>query len=754
MLYHQYSLYKLEPAPDLNYLLLLWYNNTIINMNRNEVHTARLITWEAGVIQVKISIDKDEKVYLRSIQPVATQVDGNKEDAVTQRNVDLCLNEIRIAGEGSQFGTSKRQIESYLGQRLRYVSHTESTSGIQKILEITTRDPVTQMTVKTRFSVYAQVPVVRTQVSVINTGDQVRILQTVSSVVAGGLTVPETGWWDEWRVHFAHNNWFREAQWQERTLAQVGIGETGLGEGSRAQFTVSSQGSFSTGGYLPMGGLSRVDGTLSYLWQVEHNGSWKWEIGDYKGSLYLASGGPTDQNHSWAKALKPGEAFDSVTAALAVVSGDLNSAFTPLNSYRRLIRRQHEDNSTLPVIFNDYMNCLMGDPTTEKVEALISPAADAGAEIFVIDCGWYSDDNGWWETVGEWVPSKRRFPGGLEPTLRKIREAGMVPGLWVEPEVMGTKCAAAETSLPAEAFFQRHGHRVIENGRYQLDYRHPAVIQRMNAIIGHLVKDHGVGYFKFDYNIDVTQGTDVASSSPGDGLFEHNRAYLSWVNQLFDTYPGLVIENCSSGGQRMDYAMLAVHPLQSTSDQEDPVFYSTIAAAVPTAVCPEQSATWAYPQPGWSDELNAFTLINSLLGRIHLSGTLAELSSAQSELVREAIALYKTIRQDLKIANPFWPLGLPVWGAKWHALGMDAGQCFYVAVWKTSDEPNQEASASEVDSSVCLPISQLKGKNCTVQCLYPTQFECVCEWDVTNGAATVILPSAPSARLLRIELIG
>jgi alpha-galactosidase len=67
------------------------------------------------------------------------------------------------------------------------------------------------------------------------------------------------------------------------------------------------------------------------------------------------------------------------------------------------------------------MNYLIGHPATEKVEALIYPAAEAGAE--------YSDDNGWLETVGEWEPSKAHLPSRLDKTLDAIRIAGMIPGL-------------------------------------------------------------------------------------------------------------------------------------------------------------------------------------------------------------------------------------------------------------------------------------------------------------------------------------
>ena len=66
---------------------------------------------------------------------------------------------------------------------------------------------------------------------------------------------------------------------------------------------------------------------------------------------------------------------------------------------------------------------------------------------------------------------------------------------------------------------------------------------------------------------------------------------------MLDRHPGLIIENCASGGMRTDYAMLSRLQLQSTSDQQDFLRYPPIAAAAPAAITPEQAAIWAYPQP-------------------------------------------------------------------------------------------------------------------------------------------------------------
>ena len=53
-----------------------------------------------------------------------------------------------------------------------------------------------------------------------------------------------------------------------------------------------------------------------------------------------------------------------------------------------------------PIVFNDYMNTLMADPTAERLSTLIPAAARTGAEVYCIDAGWHSDDTDWWDDVG------------------------------------------------------------------------------------------------------------------------------------------------------------------------------------------------------------------------------------------------------------------------------------------------------------------------------------------------------------------
>jgi len=398
------------------------------------------------------------------------------------------------------------------------------------------------------------------------------------------------------------------------------------------------------------------------------------------------------------------------------------------------------------VVFNDYMNTLMGDPTTEKLLPLIDATASVGAEVFCVDAGWYDNGTSWWDGVGEWQPSTTRFPRGIEEVLGRIRERGMVPGLWLEPEVIGVRSPMAD-KLPAEAFLQRGGVRLVEHDRYHLDLRHPSAVAHLDGVVDRLVEELGVGYFKLDYNVEPGAGTDVAADSVGAGLLAHNRAHLAWLDGVLDRHPDLILENCASGAMRMDYAMLSRLQLQSTSDQQDYLRYPPIAVAAPMSVLPEQSASWAYPQPDMSDEHFAYTVCTGMLGRLYLSGRLDRMTAEQLDSVRAAVRAHQDIRTELASATPVWPLGLPGWSDPWLSLALRSGDVTHLGVWQRGGE----------NSGVTLSLPHLQDRHLTIEVLYPRELPAWdFDWDPDTGSLTLTptRPDTASARLFRIVAQG
>ena len=386
---------------------------------------------------------------------------------------------------------------------------------------------------------------------------------------------------------------------------------------------------------------------------------------------------------------RQGDRFTTVPAAVGVSHG-FDSSMAELTRYRRMIRRKNKDNESLAIIFNDYMNCLWGNPTAEKEYPLIDAAAEAGCEYFCIDAGWYSAGI-WWDNVGEWQESRERFPEGMKKVTDYIRSKGLIPGVWLEIEVMGINCPKAK-NVPDDWFFMRHGKKVYDRSRYQLDFRNPEVVAHADEVIDRLVRDYGVGYIKMDYNIEPGIGTEINAESVGDGLLQHERAYLSWLDRVFERYPDLIIENCSSGGMRIDYAMLQRH---------------------------------------------------SMLLRIHQSGHLVYISDERKALVKEALDCYKDIRGDIKTAVPFWCLGLSEFSDPWVSLGLKCENKLYLALWRRNSEK----------SGIVLDLAKYTdGRGGEAKLLYPSFGECEFEYNSELSRLTVNMPREYSARLFEIEL--
>ena len=703
--------------------------------------TIAITSYTLGAVSVDLVVSPDAPVGIVALRPAGVPAVHDRPGSAVN------LVELGLLGDGRRSSASVRHEGLATGLRLRPVSVEQPEPGR---LVIEQADESTGLVVTTELRVPApDLAALAWTTTVTNGGSAPATLSYVSSaVVLGAGAVVDGPVLSDTTASFAvaRNAWCAEARWLVRPLPECGLVDAtvwpatstthGPREGARSRVLVAAYGTWSTSDFLPMGSISA--GGSTWLWQVEHNGPWAYDLSDWEHDVSARLSGPNDTEHDWRHVLAPGASFSAVPATTVVTEGSLGDALRVLTTARRAGRRPHQDNVTLPVIFNDYMNCLMGDPTTEKLLPVIASAAAAGAEYFVIDAGWYSDDGGWWETVGEWLPSTQRFPdGGLKVVIDTIHDAGMVPGLWLEPEVIGVRSPLAKT-LPDDAFFTVDGIRLTEAGRHQLDFRHPAVIAHLNETVDRLVGEFGIGYFKFDYNINPGHGTTVDAASRGDGLLGHNRAFLAWVDDVMDRHPGLVLENCSSGGCRMEYGQLSHFPIQSTSDQMDPLRYASISAGVASAVAPEQSATWAYPLPSNDDETNALCLVNALLGRIHLSGRLDLCDDRQRGIVEPAIAVYKSYRERLATALPSWPLGLPGWDDAWVALGMDQGADTWIAVWRRGG-----------DDSVRLPGVAPAGAE--VEVLFPAAGSGL-ETTLTRDGDDLIveLPSSIGARLIHI----
>ncbi len=586
-------------------------------------------------------------------------------------------------GSHPGFGNWEKKIATEAGS-LRYVSHRDTRLADGWLLEFELKDARFLVTLHYRF--YNGADGFRTWTSVKNISEKTEGLSYVSSFHYNGFEKKDCG-----DIMICHNGWCQEVMPVFYRPIELGLSQV-QGVTSK-KILVGNTGTFSNKDYLPIGYMNGM------FWQIDHSGSWRWEVSDNASNLYVALAGPTDENCFYKK-LAPGDTFESVRCSVSFGS-DFQLAFEGMNILRRKIKGCHAGMEKQPLIFNDFMHCLVTNPRTAICKEMIDWAAKAGAEYYCMDAGWYAD-GGWWDSVGQWQVAKNRFDNGLGEIFDYARSKGLTPGIWLEPEVMGINCPLVP-SFPEECFFHRNGQRVVYRQRYQLDYRHPKVLEHMNETVERLIRDFGIGYFKFDYNIDAGVGTDVASDSLGDGLMQYTEAFLAWVDGIRARHPDVLIENCASGGMRMNYGMLQHFDLQSTSDQESFLHTAPIASNAALGVLPEQAGVWVCPLKGMEANKLVYTIVNGMTGSFYLAGRPNE-QGENFALLAEGVEVWKSYRDQIKTFRAFWPLGFNRFDDNRHCVAYraDDGR-IYLFLWQ-----------NEAVGDIALPIA---AKSC--QCVYP-----------------------------------
>lgn len=303
-----------------------------------------------------------------------------------------------------------------------------------------------------------------------------------------------------------------------------------------------------------------------------------------EGGLYVEMNGAWNGHDGWRKVLQPGESYTAVPAIFGTVDGGVEDAIRERLRYHR--STSWTPDILPPVCFNDYMNCLWGMPSQEKLLPLIDAAADAGCEVFCIDAGWYGN------TLGQWQPDDGKFGvGGLQGILDTIAAHGMKPGLWLEIESVSENNPVSEVMRED---LLRQGNIVIGcSGRYQFDFRRQSVRDYLESVFDRLYA-MGVRYIKNDYNQTSGFGCDGADSA-SEGLRQTTEAFYGFIDYIREKYPDLLIENCGSGAMRTDHGIMPHFHLCSTSDQE--LFWNNPSILSGTIACiaPEKCGAWAYP---------------------------------------------------------------------------------------------------------------------------------------------------------------
>jgi alpha-galactosidase len=281
---------------------------------------------------------------------------------------------------------------------------------------------------------------------------------------------------------------------------------------------------------------------------------------------------------------------------------------------------------SLPVEWNHWWPYEDQEVDEQVIAANARVAAEVGIEVATVDAGWFgaADPTSYWqEQRGDWSSvNTARFPSGLEALGQSIRDAGVLPGMWIEAEAVGAN-SLLRAAHPEAMAHSVEGRRADPSYRVQTESLDPAdptflgyvclgspagrehVLESMST----LITTTGARWIKLDFNIDPDAGctrTDHGHGA-GDGLLRHYEGLYAVLDELRVRHPDLMLESCSSGGLRIDLGLARHVHAFFLSDPDYTEHHLQVLWGVRNLLPPVGILHWSWSQwrgdypPAWRD---------------------------------------------------------------------------------------------------------------------------------------------------------
>ena len=283
--------------------------------------------------------------------------------------------------------------------------------------------------------------------------------------------------------------------------------------------------------------------------------------------------------------LQPGEKFETPEAVLCC--SDRGFGGLSRNMHRFVndhIVPTYWQNRPRPVLYNSWEGCMF-DFNQRRLLDLADRAKDLGCELFVLDDGWFGQRNDDKAGLGDYSVNRKKLPDGMDGLARRIRGKGMEFGLWFEPESVN----------PDSDLYRAHPDWALTDsfpnvlGRNQLllDLTKPEVRDYIVENVGKILDSAKISYVKWDMNRH--------SIALGTKAHEFVLGLYDVLRRIFEPRPRVLLESCSSGGNRFDLGMLCFSPQIWCSDDTDPIERLTI----------QGNLSYLYPQSTFGAHVSA-----------------------------------------------------------------------------------------------------------------------------------------------------
>ena len=341
---------------------------------------------------------------------------------------------------------------------------------------------------------------------------------------------------------------------------------------------------------------------------------------------------------NFAREITPGESFETPEAVLCHSDAGFGGLSENMHTFvSDHIIPAYWRNRPRPVLYNSWEGCVFNF-NQHRLLDLADRAKDLGCELFVLDDGWFGQRNNDKAGLGDYTVNKKKLPQGLEGLSQRIRNKGLEFGLWFEPESVN----------PDSDLYRAHPDWALTDdfkpvyGRNQLllDLTKPEVRDYIVENVSRILDSAKISYVKWDMNRH--------SIALGARAHEFVLGLYDVLRRIFGPRPGILLESCSSGGNRFDLGMMCFSPQVWASDDTDPIERLMI----------QEGCSYLYPQSTVGAHVSASPHAQTLrstplstranvafFGCLGYELDLKHLLPVEIKEIKEQIAFYKRYRE-------------------------------------------------------------------------------------------------------------
>ena len=356
--------------------------------------------------------------------------------------------------------------------------------------------------------------------------------------------------------------------------------------------------------------------------------------------------GVSDDDFSWT--LEPGGQFAAPEVLFCYSDQGLSELSARYHRFlqRHIIRSPWRDKPR-PILINNWEATYM-DFDAQRIWDIARQARDLGVEMLVLDDGWFGERSDDSSGLGDWQFNEKKLGCTFDQLIGRVREMGLLFGLWIEPEMVCTNTAlyAAHPdwalTIPGRAPATGRSQLVLDLGR-------PEVVDYLYSLFHRLLAEHDIAYIKWDMNRNLT---DVYSrvlppERQGEAAYRYMLGLYSLLDRLTRDFPQVLFEGCAGGGGRFDAGMLCYCPQIWCSDDTDAIHrikiqYGTSFGYPPCTMGSHVSASPNH-QTGRSTPLSTRAVV-AMAGTFGYELDLQKLTADEKEMVKAQIVRYKQLQ--------------------------------------------------------------------------------------------------------------